>query len=160
MPYGAHTTESSNTLRSPVLRRHRADAYKRAPHTAFHSAVKTRRLTSCLATSIPIMVCDIDGGLEMLPRSVAGNGAICRQDKALGRRRQHTLHGLSDVLQAPRGDHTFPLQAAHEWSTEHLGDVCWAYDPLAERQAAVDYMARIVQERGQIVIAARIVTDV
>src|SRR6266540_6182730 len=108
----------------------------------------------------PILMSCLNGCPQMLPRCIAWYCTIRRQDEPLWRLRQRVIHGLLDRFQVTCSEYTLAFQAAHERSSKHLRYVFWGESPLSQLQATVDYMTRVSQERGQVIIPTFIVTDV
>ncbi len=108
---------------------------------------------------IPMPVSNINGSLQILPRSFTGYRAVRGQDKPLGRLCQDICCGLADRFHTAGRDRAFAFQSAHERSPEELRGFLGAHGSLAHLQTAAHYLAGIIQEGSQVIVATVVVTD-
>ena len=92
----------------------------------------------------------VDRGADVLPGDIAGESAVSPKDERMRRLGQRSIHGGDDFLPRPRNHDPVPVHPSHTGAAEHPGDRGPGELPRGELGAAVDDVARVVQEWLQV----------
>ena len=89
---------------------------------------------------LSVCVCGRDGGLDVVPVSVAGKCAVGAEDEPFWRVLQHAPCGRLDLLLAAGDDRPVPVKPSHIGPAKQPGGLLRRHGLGAHLQGAVDYV--------------------